>query len=289
MDQTVVMDQVSASGQSGQKEKIRKLRRRLQTSETFVMPDVWDVASARIMADAGFEFIGTSATAIAWSLGYRAQDRVPMDDLLNVATRIAKNFSSPVHVDLEGAAGRSREEIRYAVGAALGAGCVGITLSDGGRNGNHGILPIEEMTEYVRAAKAATAEAKMPAVIVISTEAFLLGAQVHSPFETSVERAEAYFAAGADCVMVPGVQHLQILERLSRVVDGPLAISIGYNPAPDIKDFAKIGISCITFGGSLMRSLLGTMRLKGEELLAFGHFNHLDKAIPATQMETLLR
>lgn len=253
------------------------------------MPDVWDVVSARVMADAGFEFIGTSATAIAWSLGYRAQERVPMDELLNAATRIAKNFNSPVHVDLEGAAGRSLDEIRYAVGAALRAGCVGITLSDGGRNGNHGILSTDEMTGYVRAVKAATAEAKMPAVIIISTEAFLLGAQVHSPFETSVERAEAYFAAGADCVMVPGVQHLQILERLARVVDGPLAISIGYNPAPDIKDFAKIGISCITFGGSLMRSLLGTMRLKGEELIAFGHFNHLDKAIPVTQMETLLR
>lgn len=289
MDQTIVMDQVSAGQQSGQKEKIRKLRRRLQTSETFVMPDVWDVASARIMADAGYEFIGTSAAAIAWSMGYQAKERVPLDELLNVAMRIVKNFNTPVTVDLEGASGRSIDEIRYAVRTAIDAGCVGIMLSDGGRNGNQGMLPEEEMTEYVRAIKAVTAEAKMPAVMIIGTESFQLGAQVHSPFETSVERAESYFAAGADCVMVPGVQHLQILERLSHVVDGPLAISIGYNPAPDIKEFAQIGVSCITFGGSLMRSLLGTMRLKGEELLAFGHFNHLDKAIPPGQMETLLR
>jgi 2-methylisocitrate lyase-like PEP mutase family enzyme len=280
------MDQALSTG--GQKEKIRKLRRRLQTSDTFVMPEVWDVASSRVMADAGFEFIGTSATAIGWCLGYHASERIATDDLLSMAARITRGFEAPVVADLEGAAGRSLDEIKYAVGAALAAGCVGIALSDGGRNGAHGILPIEEMTECVKAVKAATAEAKMPGVIMISTEAFLLGAQVHSPFETSVERSEAYFAAGADCVMVPGVQHLQILERLAGVVDGPLAISVSYAPAPDIKAFAGIGISCITFGGSLLRSLLGNMRLKGEELIAFGHFNHLDKSIPTQQLESLL-
>ena len=286
MDQTLLMDQVSASGQ---KDKIRRFRRRLQTSETFVMPEVWDVASSRVMADAGFEFIGTSASAIGWCYGYTAQERVATEDLLSVAARITKGFETPVNADLEGAGGRSLEEIKYAVSAAIAAGCVGITLGDGGRNGAHPIISIEEMTECVRAVKAATAEAKMPAVITISTEAFLLGPKVHSPFETTVERSEAYFAAGADCVMVPGVQHLQILEKLASVVDGPLSISVGYSPAPEIKAFAGIGISCITLGGSLLRSLLGNMRLKGEEFLAFGHFNHLDKSIPEDQLEALLR
>ena len=283
------MDHVSTDGQGGQKEKIRKFRRRLQTADTFVMPDVWDVASARIMADAGFEFIGTSATAIAWSLGYQAEDRVPLEELLGFASLVTRNFAKPVNIDLEGAAGHSIDNVKHAVSSAISAGCVGVTLSDGGRNGAHGILSVDEMTEYVRAMKAATAEARMPAVITISTEAFLLGPQVHSPFETSIERAEAYFAAGADCVLVPGLQHLQILEKLANVVDGPLAISIAYNPAPTIKEFADIGISCVTFGGSLLRSLLGIMRIKGEELLAFGHFNHLEKTIPQNQLETLLK
>jgi 2-methylisocitrate lyase-like PEP mutase family enzyme len=286
MDQMLVIDQGTTGGQ---KEKIRKLRRKLQTTDTFVMPEVWDVVSARVMADAGFEFIGTSAVSIGWCLGYQISERIATDDLLTVAGRITKGFEPPVVADLEGASGRSLDEIKYAVSAALAAGCVGITLSDGGRNGAHGILPIEEMAECVKAVKAATAEARMPAVITISTEAFLLGAQVHSPFETTVERSEAYFAAGADCVMVPGMQHVQILEKLAAVVDGPLAISVSYSPAPDIKAFADIGVSCITFGGSLLRSLLGNMRLKGEELLAFGHFNHLDKAIPLPQLDALLR
>lgn len=286
MDQSLLMSQVSAGGQ---KDRIRKFRRRLQTSETFVMPEVWDVASARVMADAGFEFIGTSATTIGWCLGYSSEERVATDDLLSIAARITKGFETPVNADLEGASGRSLEEVKYAVSSAISAGCVGITLSDAGRNGAHDIMPIEDMAECVRAVKAATAEIKMPAVITISTESFLLGPKVHSPFETTVERSEAYFAAGADCVLVPGVQHLQILEKLAGVVDGPLAISVGYSPAPEVKEFAEIGISCITLGASLLRSLLGNMRLKGEELLAFGHFNQLDKAIPEDQLEALLR
>ncbi len=285
MDQSLLTSQVSVSGQ---KDRVRKFRRRLQTSETFVMPEVWDVVSARVMADAGFEFIGTSATAIGWCLGYTNEERVATDDLLTIAARITRGFETPVNADLEGAAGRSLEEIKYAVSSAISAGCVGITLSDGGRNGAHGIMPIEEMAECVRTVKAATAEVKMPAVITISTEGFVLGPKVHSPFETTVERSEAYFAAGADCVMVPGVQQLQILEKLAGVVDGPLAISIGYSPAPEIREFAEIGISCIALGATLLRSLLGNMRLRGEELLAFGHFNHLDKSIPEDQLNRLL-
>lgn len=285
MDQTLIMDNVSTGGQ---KERIRKFRRRLQTSDTFVLPEVWDVASARIMADAGFEFIGMSATALGWSLGYSKDARIPADDILTMAARITDGFDVPVNVDLEGASGRSLEELKYAVGAAVSTGCVGITLSDGGRNGAHGIISIDEMAECVRTVKAATAEAKMPAVITISTEAFLLGPKVHSPFETTVERSEAYFASGADCVLVPGVQHIQILEKLTGVVDGPLAISVAYSPAPDLKAFADIGISCITLGSGLLRSLLGNMRYKAEELLAFGQFNQFEKAVPEDQLEELI-
>lgn len=286
MDQALIMDQVSTSGQ---KERIRKYRRRLQTTDTFVMPEVWDVASARIMAEAGFEFIGTSSIALGWSLGYTSEERIAADDILTMAARITHGFEKPVNVDLEGAAGRSLEELKYAVSAAVSAGCVGITLSDGGRNGAHGIVSTDEMAECVRTVKAATAEIKMPAVITISTESFLLGAQVHSPFETTVERSEAYFASGADCVLVPGVQHLQILEKLAGVVDGPLAISVGYNPAPEVKAFAEIGVSCITLASSMFRSLLGNMRYKAEELIAFGQFNQLDKAISEDQLDELLR
>lgn len=286
MHETPVLGQAAPVDQ---KEQARKFRKRLHSGDTFIMPEVWDVASARVLADAGFGIVGTSATAIAWSQGCKSGERLALDDLLRVASRITRGFGVPVNADLEGALDRSADEIKQAVAKALEAGCVGVTIGDGGRNGAHGILPMEDMADCLKAAKSAALEARIPAVIIASTEAFLLGARGQSSFETSVERAEAYFAAGADCILAPGVQHIQIAERLAGVIDGPLAVSIGLIPAPDLKSFSKAGVACVTLGASLMRSLLGTMRLKAEELMTFGHFNHLDRAIPADELEALLR
>jgi 2-methylisocitrate lyase-like PEP mutase family enzyme len=282
----------SVQASSGQKDFARKYRKRLQSRDTFVTPEAWDVVSARVLADAGFDLIGVSSQAVAWSRGYKPSDRFRLDELLDVTARITDGLGVSVAADLEGAQGRDPEEIKSAVGRALAMGCVGVTFGDGGRNGLHGMMPLEEMTAAIKAARAAAMEARVPGVITASTESFLLGPLAplgHSAFEMTVERAEAYFAAGADCVLVPGVQHLQVLERLTAVIDGPLSISIAVTLAPDMKAFAKAGVASVTLGGSMMRSLLGAMRFKAEELLAFGHFTHFDRAIPVDQLEALLR
>jgi 2-methylisocitrate lyase-like PEP mutase family enzyme len=148
---------------------------------------------------------------------------------------------------------------------------------------------MHDMTAAIKAAKAAALETRVPAVVTARTEAFLLEPPPYSPFETAVERAEAYFAAGADCIAVPGVQHIQIIERLSAHVDGPLQITVGLTPAPDLKALNAAGASSVALGTALMRSLLGNLRLKAEEIFAFGQFNNLEKAIPADALNDLLR
>lgn len=273
---------------SEQKDSIRRLRRRLQTADTFLLPEAWDVAGARVMAEAGFDVIGISGTALGWSLGYAADARLGLDDLLLVATRIAAGSRVPVIADLEGVLGRRPAEIGHAVAIALGAGCIGVTFSDGGRLGRHGMVEPALMAQAIQAAKAATLEARLPAVIIAATESFL-APNGTSPFEATAARAEDYFAAGADCVLVPGLQQLQIIERLGRVVDGPLAVNIGLGGTlPDLKAFASAGVAYVGFGSSLARSLLGGMRLKAEEMRAFGHFAPLDKAIPAEILDQLI-
>lgn len=281
----------------GQKEQARKFRKRLHGRDTFVMPEAWDVASARVLADAGFDLMGVSLDAIAWSQGVQSTERFSLDELLGVTARITKGFDVPVNASLEGVLGRTPEDIQDAVARALSIGCIGVTFGDGGRNGLHGAASIEHMTACIRAAKAAASEARIPAVITAGVEAFMLGSLGslgtlgslgHSPFEMTVERAEAYFEAGADCVLAPGVQHIQLLERLTAVVDGPIAITIGVTLAPDVKSFAKAGAAYVALGGSMMRSLLGVMRFKAEELHAFGQFTHFDRAIPARQLDAMM-
>jgi 2-methylisocitrate lyase-like PEP mutase family enzyme len=216
-------------------------------------------------------------------------ERLTLGELAGAAQKITSNFVVPVNADLEGIAGRPVDEIARAVEAVVSAGCVGVVIGDGGRGGAHGIASMQDMTAAIRSAKAAALEARVPAVITARTEAFLLDPPTHSPFETAVERAEAYFAAGADCISVPGAQHIQIVERLSAQIDGPLCITINLTPAPDLKTFSRAGVSCVALGSALMRSLLGMLRFKAEEILAFGQFNNLDKAIPVDSLNNLLR
>jgi len=272
-----------------QKEKARRFRKRLQAREMFILPEIWDVVSARVMADAGFDLIGISAVALAWTQGLTKEERLSQAALTGAARKIARNFAVPVNADLEGIVGRSLDEVGKMAGAAISAGCIGVTIGDGGRGGVHGIATIQDMCAAIGAAKAAAHEAKVPAVITARTEAFLLEPPQQSPFETAVERAEAYFAAGADCISVPGAQHIQLIERLSPQIDGPLCVTIGLTPAPGVKELAGAGAACVALGSALMRSLLGMLRYKAEELLAFGQFNNLDKAIPEDALNGLLR
>jgi 2-methylisocitrate lyase-like PEP mutase family enzyme len=292
MDQAAIMDQAAGRDDEAlreQKDKVRRYRKRLHAREIFILPEIWDVATARVMADAGFDLVGISSVALAWSHGLKPDERLDLRTLVEAARTIAHSFPIPLNADLEGIAGRSPDDIAEAVGTVVTAGCVGVTIGDGGRGGAHGMASMQEMVAAIRGAKAAALETRIPAVITARTEAFLMEPLHHSPFETAVERAEAYFAAGADCISVPGVQHVQIIERLSGVIDGPLCVTIGLTPAPDMKALGAAGVSCVALGSTLMRSLLGTMRLKAEELIAFGHFTHLDKAISAEELENLLR
>lgn len=274
---------------NNQVEKAERLRALIKSDEPFVLPEVWDVASSSVLVDAGFKVMGTSATAIAWAYGYRPHERLKLEELLMVAARIARCSSVPVNADMEGGIGRSVTDVKRGVQAAIAVGCAGITLGDGSRNGAHGVMSVDEMANRIKAARMAAMDTGVPVVITARTEVFQLGPLGQSPYESAVERAEAYFDAGADSILVPGIQHLRVVERLVQNINGPLSISIGLSSAPDLAEYASVGVSCVSLGSSMMRSLLGNLRSKAEELIAFGHFSHLDRAIPQEELEAMLR
>ena len=157
-DQFAVSDQAASFDNNRlkeQKEKVRRFRKRLQAREAFILPEIWDVVTARVMADAG------SPDSIAWTQGLMPNDRLPLEALVAASESITRNFAVPVNADLEGIAGRSIEEIGEAVAAVVSAGCVGVAIGDGGRGGSHGIASIQEMTAAIRTAKASALETRV--------------------------------------------------------------------------------------------------------------------------------
>ncbi|MEM7620037.1 MAG: isocitrate lyase/phosphoenolpyruvate mutase family protein [Pseudomonadota bacterium] len=271
-----------------QLEKIKVFREALESGETFILPEAWDVASARVLGELKFPVIGTSAASIAWVNGYSTKEYIKLEDLLMVAARIARRSTYPVNADLVGGLTFSIEQMHRGIQAAIAVGCSGIMLSDASRNGKSNIMPVETMVEHIKVARKAADNASIPLVITACTDTFLHEEKGHSPLQDVSERAVAYYAAGADCIHVSGIQHIHIVENVARNIPGPASIRISIATKTNMKAYKESGIACVNVGSSLLRSLLGNLRLKADELLTFGQFDHLDRAVTPDELEKLV-
>lgn len=253
-----------------------------------VIPEVWDVASARLLVDTGFPALTTSAAAYAWAQGYRPGERVGLEELLVVAARIVRDCQKPVIADLEGCFDRSNQYIKKGVVAALTIGCRGVIMGDGGRDGLHQMLGVMEIANRIKSARIAAMEVKKDLIFIAKTDAILMGALVANPFEEAVTRANAYLNAGADLIHVPGVQNLDVVKQLKARITGPLMITISHGNAPMLSDYQDADITAVSLGTGLMRSALSDMRSKAETLLTTGQFVHLDDTMTDNDMSDIL-
>lgn len=259
-----------------------------QSDAPLIIPEVWDVASARILVEAGFPTLTTSAAAYAWAQGYRPGERVGLEELLVVAGRIIRDCQKPVLADLEGCFDRSNQYIKRGVMAALTIGSKGVILGDGGRDGMHQMLGVMEVANRIKSARMAAMELKKDLVLVARTDAAHMGALVANPFDEAVKRANTFLNAGADIVHVPGIQNIDVVRQLKSQIDGPVMITVSHGNAPLLVDYRDAGITAISLGTGLMRSALSDMRRKAENLMATGQFGHLEDAMSENDMSNIL-
>lgn len=259
-----------------------------QSDAPLIIPEVWDVASARILVEAGFPTLTTSAAAYAWAQGYRPGERVGLEELLVVAGRIIRDCQKPVLADLEGCFDRSNQYIKRGVMAALTIGSKGVILGDGGRDGMHQMLGVMEVANRIKSARMAAMELKKDLVLVARTDAAHMGALVANPFDEAVKRANTFLNAGADIVHVPGIQNIDVVRQLKSQIDGPVMITVSHGNAPLLVDYRDAGITAISLGTGLMRSALSDMRRKAENLMATGQFGHLEDAMSENDMSDIL-
>lgn len=258
-----------------------------KSDNPLIFPQVWDVASARLLAKANFPLLTTSASAYAWAQGYRPGERVGLEELLIVAGRIAREIKHPLLADLEGCFERSNQDIKKSVKAALSIGCKGVFIGDGGRDGLHQILAIMEVANRLKSARLAALEAKTPLFLVARTDALLLASILANPFEETIERVNAYFNAGADLVLIEGVQNRDVVAQLMQKSNGPIAISVVHPHAPSLQEYRDMGVAALSLGTGLQRSALSDMARKAEILQSSGQFMHLDDAITENELSDL--
>ena len=249
-----------------------------------VLPNVWDVASAVIVARTpGARALATTSAGVAWSRGYPDGEVIPRDEMLEEVRRMVDAVELPVTADLEGGYGDPGETARL----AIEAGAVGLNLEDGIR---HEVLrPVDEAVDSIRAVVGAGEQAGVPLVLNARTDVFLVGAgRAEEQLEAAIERLNAYLEAGADCGFAIGAREPEAIQRLTREVRGPVSIFAG--PGwPTIAELESLGVARISVATRAARAAYSLVSAIAQELFTAGTYEHmLPAADPPPNLNELL-
>jgi 2-methylisocitrate lyase-like PEP mutase family enzyme len=249
-----------------QAEKAEKFRKLHHGPRMLLLPNAWDVASARILEECGHPAIATTSAGIAYSLGYPDGQRISREEMLEMVGRIARAVRVPVTADLEAGYGTTPKEMAETVKAAIEAGAIGMNLEDVTGDDESSQVPLSLQVEKIHAIRETAASLGVPFVLNARTDVYLMPIGPEATrFERTVERLRAYRKGGADCLFAPGVYDRDTIAKLVKAVDGPLNILA--NPAcPPITELEKIGVARVSAGSGIMRAAMGAVQRIGKEM-----------------------
>jgi 2-methylisocitrate lyase-like PEP mutase family enzyme len=215
-----------------------------------LLPNAWDVATARAVVAAGFPVVATTSGGVAASLGYEDEEGAPADEMLAAAARIARGVEVPVTVDAEAGYGMQPAEL---VAALRGAGAAGCNLEDTDHTAG-GLRDPGRHAEWLRAVRQAASADGYPLVINARVDVFLgpflAGAAPGSQeglVPEALRRANAYFEAGADCVYPIVLWETDALSRFTSEVNGPVNVA-RLPQMPSVAELAAVGVARVSWG-----------------------------------------
>lgn len=275
-------------GSSTQKEKAARLRQLHHGPAPLVLPNAWDAASARIFERAGFSAIATTSSGVATALGYADGQQISREMLIDALARITRVVESPVTADIEAGYGTTIAEVLQTVREVIATGVVGINIEDSLKQQDKALVDITYQVELIAALRELARELDMPLVINARVDVFLLAiGEPESRFEHTVQRANAYLQAGADCAYPIGLLPADVIAGLVKAIHGPINI-MGGPPAPTLPELAQRGVARVSLAGGLMRATLGHLHAIVQELLTSGTYTRMEAtALSGADFRTL--
>lgn len=258
--------------------------RQLHGSGTFIMPNAWDAGSARLLAAAGFQALGTTSAGVNFSHGRPDGARgMPPDVILADYAEIAAAVDLPVSGDLENGYGADPEAVAATIRRSVAGGMVGGSIEDSTGDPRRPLFETAAAVQRIRAAREAADGSGIPYTLTARAENYLVGHE--EPFADAVHRVNLYREAGADCLFVPGVKDAQTIGRLVREVDGPVSVVMGLAGKPlTLQELADLGVRRISTGGSLARAALGALRAAARDMAEHGTFGYAAAAVPDAEL-----
>lgn len=255
----------------------------------FLLPNAWDIGSARILESAGFPALATTSAGIAFSLGRPDHDldprgRVDRTTMLRRVEEIAAEVAVPVSADLEDGYGQAPELVAATVSAAIEAGAAGGNIEDFTGDGSQPLHDPALAVDRISAARAAVDAGGEPFVLVGRTDVLLVGGSL----DECIRRANAYLAAGADCAFVPGAADSATIKTLVAELDGPLNVVMGLTSSSlTFADLRALGVRRVTVGASIARAMYRHLLRAADELATHGTFTYAADQVPQSDLNAL--
>jgi methylisocitrate lyase len=257
--------------------------RKLHESGCFVIPNPWDVGSAKALQGMGFKALASTSAGFAWSIG-KADNHITLDDICTHLTALCAATDLPVNADFEGGFSVEPEGVAANVSRAATTGVAGLSIEDSTGDKANPIYDKTLAVERIKAARKAIDTDKSNVLLVGRCEAFLWG---KSDLGFVIERLQAYSEAGADCLYAPGLKSKDdIAAAVKAVAPKPFNLLIG-SPGLSVAEATDLGVRRISVGGALARTAWAGFLRAAKEIAEQGSFAGLGTGHPGGELNKM--
>jgi len=264
----------------------RRTFARLHESGCFVIPNPWDVGSARYLETLGFKALATTSSGFAWSKGFR-DNAISRDMALAHLHDMVAATDLPVNADFEGGFASDTAGVEQSVGLAVGTGVAGLSIEDSTGNAAAPLHEIETAVARIRAARRAIDRAGGDTLLVGRAECFLVG---RPDLAETIARLKAYAQAGADCLYAPGLRTRDdIAAVVAAVAPKPVNLLVGAASERTLSDIAALGVRRVSVGGALARAAWTGFMRAAQTLAQDGRFDGFAGIVGGGELNALFR
>ncbi|MBV7482936.1 oxaloacetate decarboxylase [Bordetella sp. BOR01] len=258
--------------------------RALHEQDCFILPNPWDVGSARFLQSLGFKALATTSSGMAWSQGQRDGAATLESVLAHLRTMVAAT-DLPLNADFENGYAADADGVARNVRLAVDTGIAGLSIEDSTGNPADPLFPIDVAVTRLQAARRAIDAAGTGALLVGRAENFIVG---RPDLDDAIARLQAYAEAGADCLYAPGIRtREQIAAVVAAVAPKPVNLLVGSASELNLQDIAALGVRRISVGGALARAAWAGF-MQAAQAVAQGRFDTaFAQAATGSQLNTL--
>jgi 2-methylisocitrate lyase-like PEP mutase family enzyme len=257
--------------------------RRLHESGCFVMPNPWDIGSARVLVGLGFPAVATTSAGFAWSLG-RRDNEISLELSLAHLRTMAKAVEVPLNADFEDGFAKDPLGVAANVWAATETGIAGVSIEDSTGDSAEPLYEFGLAVERVRAARRSIDDSGTGVLLTGRSEGFIAG---RPDLAETIKRLVAYAEAGADCLYAPGVRSMSDVSAIvNAVAPKPVNVLVSTD-FTTVAQLAEIGVRRISVGGALARAAWTGFLNAAKEIAAHGTFSALACNLPVADLNKL--